>query len=50
MKKSRILLGLGAATLLASCGPKLITDLTKISDLKTAIATKKDEVKNYWMS
>ena len=50
MKKSKILLGLGAMTLLTSCGPKLITDTAKISDLKTAIAAKKDEVKNYWMS
>jgi len=47
MKKSKILLGLGAVALLASCGPKLITDTAKISDLKTAIALKKNEIKSY---
>ena len=49
MKKLNILLGLGAMTLLASCGPKLLTDSNEINDLKAAIAVKKDEVKNYWM-
>lgn len=50
MKKPKILLGLGAVTLLASCGPKLITDTAEINDLKDAIVLKKNEVKNYMFS
>ena len=46
-KKQTILLGLGAMTLLASCGSKEITDATKIDDLKYGIALRKDEIKNY---
>ncbi len=48
MKKiNKMLLGLSALTLLASCGAKEITDPTKIDELKYGIALKKDEIKNY---
>lgn len=46
-KKNILLLGLGAMTLLVSCGSKEITDPTKIDELKYAISLKKDETKNF---
>ena len=49
-KKIKMLLGLSALTLLGSCGAKEITDSTEIADLKVAIAEKKAEIKNYWMT
>ena len=52
-KKNKILLGLSglcAMTLLASCGAKEITDSAELAELKFAIAEKKAEIKNYWMT
>lgn len=51
MKKiKKILFGLSALTVLASCGAKEITDSAEIADLKFAIVEKKADVKNYWMT
>ncbi|MBR3266839.1 MAG: hypothetical protein IKI55_01750 [Bacilli bacterium] len=47
MKKLNILLGLGAVTLLASCGSQKIIDNVKINWLKLDIASKNSEIKNY---
>ena len=51
MKRTNLLLGLSALTVLASCGgdnePKEIADLDAITDLKLGITKKRADIKNY---
>ena len=51
MKRTNLLLGLSALMVLASCGgdngPKEITDLDAITDLKLDISHKRADIKNY---
>lgn len=49
MKKQKILFGLASLTLLTSCGPQEITDLSKLADIKHEITNKRAEIKNYEM-
>ena len=46
-KKHTILIGLGMMSVLSSCMPREVTDVTRIDELKYGIAVKKNEIKNY---